>query len=73
MAQTTLSYEPELALFVDEEDPLIFYRHIGLLGQKALLSKGEIWVECGLTQGNDVAQLFEDQGYATSIYGIIVE
>ena len=68
MAQTTLSYEPKLALFVDENDPLILYRHIGLLGQIALLSKGEIWVECGFTQGNDVAQLFEGQGYATSKY-----
>ncbi|OUW75891.1 MAG: protein-(glutamine-N5) methyltransferase, release factor-specific [Saprospirales bacterium TMED214] len=68
MAETTLSYEPEIALFVDEEDPLVFYRHIGLLGHKTLLPKGEIWVECGFTQGNDVAQLFENQGYATSIY-----
>ena len=68
MALTTLRYEPPLALFADEEDPLIFYRHIGLLGQKALLSKGEIWVECGFTQGNDVAQLFDHQGYTTSIY-----
>ena len=68
MAQTTLSYEPEIALYVNEEDPLIFYRHIGLLGQKSLLPKGEIWVECGFKQGNAVAELFTNQGYNTTIY-----
>tara|TARA_B100000963_G_scaffold20130_1_gene15242 strand:- start:13786 stop:14574 length:789 start_codon:yes stop_codon:yes gene_type:complete len=68
MALTTLSYEPPLALFADEEDPLIFYRHIGLLGQKALLPKGEIWVECGFKQGRPVSELFTNQGYTTSMY-----
>ena len=68
MAQTTLWYEPPLALFADEKDPLIFYRHIGLLGQKALLPKGEIWVECGFTQGDDVARLFTNQEYSTTLY-----
>ncbi len=68
MAKSTLSYEPKLALFVEEEDPLIFYRHIGLLGQKALLPKGEIWVECGFKQGDDVARLFTNQGYSTTMY-----
>ena len=48
MAQTTLSYEPELALFVDEEDPLIFYRHIGLCWPKSLVvqrrNMGRVWL-----------------------------
>ena len=68
MARATLSYEPELALFVNEEDPLIFYRHIGLLGKKALSQNGEVWVECGFTQGDDVASLFTNQGYSTTKY-----
>ena len=68
MAQSTLSYEPELALFVEEDDPLIFYRHIGFLGKRALLPKGEIWVECGFTQGDDVARLFTNQGYSTTMH-----
>ena len=68
MARATLSYEPELALFVNEEDPLIFYRHIGLLGKKALSLKGELWVECGFMQGGAIADLYRHQGYTTSLY-----
>ena len=35
MQNNVLKYEPDLALFVSDEDPLIFYRHIASLALKS--------------------------------------
>ena len=36
MEKNVLDYEPPLALFVPDDDPLLFYRHIARFGQKRL-------------------------------------
>ena len=45
MKPNVLQYEPHLALFVPEKDPLIFYRSILAYGEVHLISKGYVYFE----------------------------
>lgn len=45
MAQNVLDYEPHLALFVPDDDPLLFYRAIAQYATKALKSQGALFFE----------------------------
>ncbi len=38
-------YEPEIALFVPDDDKLLFYKAISLIGEKYLKSSGKIFIE----------------------------
>jgi release factor glutamine methyltransferase len=64
MRKNVLDFEPHLALFVTEEDPLIFYRSIGEIGLKFLSRKGSIWVEINSYLGKETEALFKDLGYS---------
>lgn len=63
MSAHVLDYEPSLALFVPNDDPLVFYRALGDLGQTHLQSGGKILVECNEYNALQVVDLFENQGY----------
>ncbi len=45
MEDWVLDYEPELALFVPDDDPLLFYLHISNYAQSALSEGGELYFE----------------------------
>jgi release factor glutamine methyltransferase len=45
LKKNVLEYEPHQALFVPQEDPLIFYRNILLFAEQNLNSKGKIYFE----------------------------
>ncbi len=45
MENNVLGYEPHLALFVPDDDPLLFYRAIATFGQKALKPSGSLYFE----------------------------
>ena len=68
MTENTLRHEPEQALFVPEDDPLLFYRRIAEI-QKA----PELWFEISETQGEAVLALMQQTGYEAQcindIYG----
>lgn len=63
MHQNVLDYEPDLALFVRDEDPLIFYLAISEKGKKLLKPSGKIYFEINERFGNAVADLLETLGY----------
>ena len=63
MASNVLDFEPESALFVEEEDPLIFYRAIASFCKIHLSDRGEIWVEINEQFGKECAGLFEKEGF----------
>lgn len=63
MGASTLAHEPELALFVPEEDPLLFYRRILEIGHLALAQGGKIYVETNEFNNERVANLFLNAGY----------
>ena len=45
MRGNVLRHEPDLALFVPDEDPLLFYKKIALLGRDALIRNGMLFFE----------------------------
>ena len=63
MEQNVLSYEPHLALFVEDSDPLIFYKAIAEFASKNLIDKGLCVVEINQAFGLETAELFWDRGF----------
>lgn len=63
MHHNVLDYEPDLALFVSNEDPLIFYRAISEKGKKLLKPSGKIYFEINERFGNAVAELLRTHRY----------
>ena len=64
MASNVLDFEPESALFVEDDDPLIFYRAIASFCTSYLADKGEIWVEINEQLGSETASLFKKEGFS---------
>ena len=64
MKENVLNYEPHLALFVDDNDPLIFYRAIINFAQARLRKNGVVYVEINEAFGNEVKELFYEKGFS---------
>lgn len=63
MSDNVLSYEPELALFVPDSDPLIFYRAIARYASKALKPGGRLLFETNTAYAHEVAQVMANEGF----------
>ena len=63
MHANVLNFEPYLALFVPDEDPLVFYRAIGNWGQQLLKSGGKLYLEIYENLADELVQLLLLQGY----------
>ena len=53
-----MQYEPQLALFVPEDDPLVFYRRMAELHRAP-----ELWFEINEHLGSDMLELMQQTGY----------
>ena len=74
MCKNVLDYEPSLALFVSDEDPLIFYRSIAEYGVKNLKDGDRIYYEINPIYAQEMVELMESLGYrdikiANDLYG----
>ena len=58
-----LNYEPHTALFVPDNDPLVFYKAIAEFGKTRLKKNGFIYVELHENSGDDILDLFRSSGY----------
>jgi release factor glutamine methyltransferase len=58
-----LKHEPHLALFVNDMDPLLFYRGIVKFAVKNLAPKGKIYFEINEAFGKEVVKLLEDNSF----------
>lgn len=58
-----LQHEPHLALFVPDNDPLLFYRSIGNYALSHLVSGGQLWLETNRYLITDTADLLESMGF----------
>lgn len=58
-----LQYEPHLALFVADNDALLFYRKITALAQKHLTPKGKLYFEINQYLGKETVALVESFGF----------
>lgn len=64
MKNNVINYEPHDALFVPDNDPLVFYQAIADFGKENLYEGGSIYVEIQETIGQTVIDLFKSKGYA---------
>jgi release factor glutamine methyltransferase len=67
MNKNVTDYEPGLALFVPDKDPLVFYNAIAGFAKTHLHPGGKIYVEIHEESGNAVAEIFIRSGYAVVI------
>ena len=63
MRANVLNYEPSTALFVTDNDPLIFYRKILEFAQKTLKPSGEVWFEINEKFGEEMKDLCLEKGF----------
>ncbi|HOY28023.1 MAG TPA: peptide chain release factor N(5)-glutamine methyltransferase [Flavobacteriales bacterium] len=57
-------HEPHLALFVEDADPLLFYRVIAQRAWDLLVPSGELWFEGHYQYAEAVADMVKTQGYS---------
>jgi release factor glutamine methyltransferase len=61
--KNVLEHEPHLALFVEDNDALIFYRKIAELAQKNLSNSGELYFEINQYLGKEMVDLLEGMNF----------
>ncbi len=64
MNSNVLDFEPPLALFVTDKDPLVFYKVIARRGKSLLKPGGKIFVEINERFGKELKQHFRNEGYS---------
>ncbi len=74
LKMNVLGFEPHLALFVADDDPLVFYRKIVELATKNLNPNGRLFFEINQYLGVETLRLFDGNGFNTielhkDIYG----
>ena len=63
MELNVLDWEPELALFVSDNDPLCFYRCIAILGRELLTGEGQLYFEINRAYGVETVSMLTDLEY----------
>ena len=63
MEANVLDWEPSIALFVPDTDPLLFYRKIAELGLDMLVAGGALYFEINRAYGEMMRTMLEDMGY----------
>lgn len=58
-----LEFEPHLALFVDDNDALIFYRKIAQLAKNSLMDNGQLYFEINQYLGKETVELLTSFGF----------
>lgn len=67
MDRLVLEHDPHQALFVPDEDPLVFYRAIAEFAQQRLNSGGNIYTEINERLGPQTLDLFEGFGFKAEL------
>lgn len=63
MHRNVLEYEPHTALFVADDDALVFYRAIALFSHEHLAADGNIYLEINEALGDATRDLLQQHGY----------
>lgn len=63
MQKNVIDYEPHLALFVSDKDPLIFYAAIADFALKHLKANGKLYLEINQRFGFEIKQMLENKGF----------
>lgn len=62
--ENVLIHEPHLALFIADEDPLLFYRKMLDMGEHSLEKGGKFYFEFNELYGAEMQELMEEKGYS---------
>lgn len=62
-----LQHEPHLALFVNDDKPLLFYDNIANFALKRLNENGKLYFEINEMYGNEIINLLEKKGFQNTI------
>lgn len=62
--RNVLEHEPELALFVPDDDPLLFYRTIARFAAKALNPSGALYFEINPLYVSEMQQMLSEEGFS---------
>jgi release factor glutamine methyltransferase len=63
MHANVLDFEPKLALFVSDDDPLVFYRKIAALAFQNLNPNGRLYFEINQYLGDETVQVIQSAGF----------
>lgn len=63
MGKNVLLYEPEQALYVPDNVPLLFYHKIARFGRDKLNKGGSLYIEINAQYGNETVCLLQREGY----------
>lgn len=63
MLPNVLNHEPHLALFVPDNDPLLFYRNIALFARQHLQHNGKLYFEINRESGKECMDLLTGLGF----------
>ena len=63
MEPHVLNFEPHLALFSPDEDPLLFYRFIGYFAKKYLKKGGSLYLELHAPLAEKNIELMQEMGF----------
>lgn len=64
MEPNVRDYEPAEALFVPDDNPLVFYRRISAIAREALAPGGKLYLEINPRHADDIARLLSADGFS---------
>lgn len=64
MKSNVTEFEPHLALFVHDDDPLFYYRYILKFARKNLIDTGRIYLEINQFLARDLYRLLEEENFS---------
>ena len=67
MHANVLNFEPHLALFVSNENPLLYYKAIVEFAEKSLIQNGKIYLEINPNQSVNIQLLAKESGYCCQL------
>lgn len=67
MRRNVVGYEPSTALFVEDDDPLVFYRAIARNARRLLRPEGLLYFEIHENFADETARLLSDEGFEETV------
>lgn len=64
MSENVLTFEPHIALFVEDDEPMLFYDKIGLLAYDNLSFGGKLYFEINEQYGDQIKALLKSIGFS---------
>ena len=68
MRDNVLLFEPHIALFVDDDNPLIFYEAVADFARKYLNTEGVLWFEINESSGFETRKALSEKGFVSELY-----